>query len=171
MNFPSHDYDRAVAAMCHGNGTEQQQRALKELLLDDAVARDDYLFQVALHARLASDPQLFLTEIPQGSGKLIRLSFRSRKAVIGAVAAIAMALLIVAGVLNTPRKTSPNLALPAETNAPVTALAESTQTAEPALSIDPEAALRLRLESLHARLIASQQRLEALGIESPTVPQ
>lgn len=59
LDFPSPEFDAAVAAVCHGAVTDEQARALNDLLLGDGRARDEYLLRVELHARLASDPDLF----------------------------------------------------------------------------------------------------------------
>jgi hypothetical protein len=59
LSFPSPEFDDAVAAVCHGSVTEVQARALNQLLRNHAGARDEYLLRVELHARLASDPNLF----------------------------------------------------------------------------------------------------------------
>lgn len=68
--FPSPEFDDAVAAVCHGPATEAEMRALNELLRSDAGARDEYLMRVELHARLASEPDLFaqLAEAVAGAG-------------------------------------------------------------------------------------------------------
>ena len=57
--FPSREFDDVVAAVCHGVASEEQVVALREVLLADPVARDEYLHRVALHAHLASEPDLF----------------------------------------------------------------------------------------------------------------
>jgi hypothetical protein len=57
--FPSPEFDDAVAAVCHGVAAEEQMRALNELLRSNAGARDEYLMRVEVHARLASEPDLF----------------------------------------------------------------------------------------------------------------
>jgi hypothetical protein len=57
--FPSPEFDDAVAAVCHGAAGEEQMRALNELLRSDAGVRDEYLLRVEVHARLASEPDLF----------------------------------------------------------------------------------------------------------------
>jgi hypothetical protein len=57
--FPSREFDEAVAAVCHGSASEEQLRALNELLRSDAAARDEYILQLELHSRLASEPDLF----------------------------------------------------------------------------------------------------------------
>lgn len=57
--FPSVEFDDAVAAVCHGEAGDMQMRALNELLRVSPAARDEYLLRVELHARLASDPNLF----------------------------------------------------------------------------------------------------------------
>ena len=62
--FPSPGFDEAVASVCHGTASEEQAAALNALLLSDAAARDEYLFRIALHSRLASDPDLFVPAVP-----------------------------------------------------------------------------------------------------------
>jgi GrpB-like predicted nucleotidyltransferase (UPF0157 family) len=62
IDFPSREFDEAVAAVCHGLGDGEQMRALNELLRANAAARDEYLFRAELHARLASEPDLFACE-------------------------------------------------------------------------------------------------------------
>ena len=62
IDFPSREFDEAVAAVCHGLGSGEQMRALNELLRANAAARDEYLFRAELHSRLASDPELFARE-------------------------------------------------------------------------------------------------------------
>jgi len=59
LSFPSAEFDDAVAAVCHGSATEAQMGALNELLRSNLSARDEYLLQVELHSRLASNPDLF----------------------------------------------------------------------------------------------------------------
>jgi hypothetical protein len=63
IDFPSREFDEAVAAVCHGLGSSEQMRALNELLRANAAARDEYLFRAELHARLASDPDLFASAL------------------------------------------------------------------------------------------------------------
>jgi hypothetical protein len=60
IDFPSREFDEAVAAVCHGLGNGEQMRALNELLRANAAARDEYLFRAELHSRLASEPDLFV---------------------------------------------------------------------------------------------------------------
>jgi len=57
--FPSAEFDDTVAAVCHGAAGEEQMRGLNELLWSDAGARDEYLLRVEVHARLASERDLF----------------------------------------------------------------------------------------------------------------
>jgi len=57
--FPSREFEEAVAAVCHGSFSDDQARALNELLRSDAVARDEYVLRLELHSRLASEPDLF----------------------------------------------------------------------------------------------------------------
>jgi len=59
LSFPSPEFDNVVAAVCHGSATEAEMLALNELLRSNAGARDQYLFQVEIHSRLASNPDLF----------------------------------------------------------------------------------------------------------------
>ena len=75
--FPSTEFDDAVAAVCHGQASDGQMRALNQLLRGDPVARDEYLLRVELHTRLASEPDLFAsatgdaaeTSFPSVAGK------------------------------------------------------------------------------------------------------
>lgn len=60
LTFPSTEFDDAVAAVCHGSLSDEQARGLNELLRSHPTARDEYLLRVELHARLASDADLFL---------------------------------------------------------------------------------------------------------------
>ncbi len=64
VRFPSLEYDDAVAAVCHGLAGDDQMRALNSLLRDNPAARDEYLFRVELHSRLASETDLFATMTP-----------------------------------------------------------------------------------------------------------
>jgi ferric-dicitrate binding protein FerR (iron transport regulator) len=57
--FPSHEFDEAVAAVCHGSASDEQMRALNELLQTDSAARDEYILRVEVHSRLVSEPDLF----------------------------------------------------------------------------------------------------------------
>ncbi len=59
LRFPSREFDAAVAAMCHGTAGDDEVQAVHRLLVDDPAARDEFLCRVELHARLASDPNLF----------------------------------------------------------------------------------------------------------------
>ena len=59
FTFPSREFDEAVAAVCHGSVSEEQARALNEMLRNDADARDEYVLRLELHSRLASEPDLF----------------------------------------------------------------------------------------------------------------
>src|SRR5687767_2047431 len=60
--FPSREFDEAVAAVCRGLASEEQARAMNELLRGDASARDEYILRLELHSRLASDPDLFVLD-------------------------------------------------------------------------------------------------------------
>lgn len=59
IEFPSREFDDAVAAVCHDSASDAQIGALNELLRSDAAARDEYILRLELHSRLASDPDLF----------------------------------------------------------------------------------------------------------------
>jgi hypothetical protein len=59
INFPSLEFDDAVAAVCHGVASDEQMRALNVLLRQQATARDEYILRLELHSRLASDADLF----------------------------------------------------------------------------------------------------------------
>jgi ferric-dicitrate binding protein FerR (iron transport regulator) len=59
LTFPSREFDEAVAAACHGMASDEQARALNELVRSDAAARDEYILRLELHSRLASEPDLF----------------------------------------------------------------------------------------------------------------
>ena len=63
--FPSRDFEDFVAALCHGTATDAQVEALHVLLKAEPAARDAYLLRVELHARLASDPDLFAGREPR----------------------------------------------------------------------------------------------------------
>src|SRR6266540_3161277 len=59
LTFPSREFDEAVAAVCHGTASDEEARALNELLRSGAAARDEYILRAELHSRLASEPDLF----------------------------------------------------------------------------------------------------------------
>lgn len=68
IEFPSREFDDAVAAVCHGAVSDEQARALNELLRTHAGARDDYILRVELHSRLASQVDLFVPASTQEPG-------------------------------------------------------------------------------------------------------
>lgn len=59
IQFPSREFDEAVAAICHGTSTDEQMQAVNDLLRGDARARDEYILRAELHSRLASQLDLF----------------------------------------------------------------------------------------------------------------
>ena len=61
--FPSPEFDEAVAAVCHGLASDEQLRALNELLRSHPSARDEYILRLELHSHLASEPDLFPTAL------------------------------------------------------------------------------------------------------------
>lgn len=91
LAFPSREFDDAVAAICCGTVSEEQARAVNELLRSDAAARDEYILRLELHSRLASEPGLFaltneykaappenilpLQPPPRGTGRKLRRVF------------------------------------------------------------------------------------------------
>jgi hypothetical protein len=54
MNYPSPEFDAAIAAICHGTAGDAELAELYALIGSNPAARDEYLWQVELHARLAS---------------------------------------------------------------------------------------------------------------------
>ena len=70
--FPSSDFDHAVAAVCQGHPSEEQVRALNELLLTDSAARDEYIVRVELHVRLGSDARLFASALVGAANPVLR---------------------------------------------------------------------------------------------------
>ncbi len=59
MNFPSPEYDDAVAAACHGTLGDAPAEALHRLLRDAPAALDEYVARVGVHAALAVSTELF----------------------------------------------------------------------------------------------------------------
>jgi enterochelin esterase-like enzyme len=59
IEFPSREFDDAVAAVCHGEPSDAQARSLNELLRRDPRARDEYILRLELHSQLASRLDLF----------------------------------------------------------------------------------------------------------------
>ena len=53
MNFPSLEFDTAVSQLCDGVISDEDLTQLHALLRDDARAKDEYLWRVALHWKLA----------------------------------------------------------------------------------------------------------------------
>ena len=69
INFPSPEFDDAVSAACHGVPSDEQVEALNALLRRDAAALDEYVLRLELHARLASDPDLFVSDAAEVSSR------------------------------------------------------------------------------------------------------
>jgi hypothetical protein len=67
IKFPSPEFDDAVAAVCHGLISNEEARALNELLRKDAAAQDEYILRVEIHSRLASDTDLFVSAATDNS--------------------------------------------------------------------------------------------------------
>jgi hypothetical protein len=66
MTFPSPEFDASISALCHGTATDDEVAAVHALLRSDDAARDGYLWEVELHARLAS-----LAALPTTSGVVV----------------------------------------------------------------------------------------------------
>ncbi len=64
MNFPSDEFHDGLAAWSQGTITPEQCEQLEALLADNAAARDEYLWQVELHARLCSARVLLIDPAP-----------------------------------------------------------------------------------------------------------
>lgn len=101
LDFPSREFDDAVADICHGSISEDQAQALNTLLRSQPAALDEYLLRVELHSRLASQPDLFAdafqeTEVPLE--KIIPLSAAQprRRPSLAWVAALAACLALLA---------------------------------------------------------------------------
>ena len=60
MRFPSDQFDEAVSKACDGRLEDLEAKELRELLLNDADAMDQYLALTNVHADLASDPRIAL---------------------------------------------------------------------------------------------------------------
>lgn len=88
MNFPSSEFDDAVAAACHGSADDALLRALSQLLKENAAARDEYLLRVALHVRLATHLPIVTTHI---IGRVPRQLWRRPAAIAASVAMLALA--------------------------------------------------------------------------------
>lgn len=54
MKFPSLEFDNAVSQLCHGRINDDVLVQLHELLRADTSARDEYLWRVEVHAKLAA---------------------------------------------------------------------------------------------------------------------
>src|SRR5262245_61871941 len=99
FTFPSREFDEAVAAACHGSISDDQARALNELVRSDAAARDEYILRLEVHSRLGSEPELFAQAVESSiaSSESIpplefprRLRTRSRNWVLALAACVAL---------------------------------------------------------------------------------
>jgi enterochelin esterase-like enzyme len=112
IEYPSLEFDDAVAAICHGRMSDEQARALNDLLRGDSAARDEYILRLEVHSRLASQLDLFMpaatgeSETAAGGsipfpgsetrGRSVRVT-RKRKIVWSLALAASLALVAVAG--------------------------------------------------------------------------
>jgi len=66
IEFPSAQFDDAIAAICHGTVEDEQANALNELLRNNVAALDEYIIRIELHSYLASERDLFASvETPE----------------------------------------------------------------------------------------------------------
>jgi hypothetical protein len=82
LSFPSKEFDDVVAAVCCGEASEVEMRALNELLRTHAAARDEYILRVEIHSRLASEPEIFLSDTPDEAPIFCETCAAPQKAVI-----------------------------------------------------------------------------------------
>ncbi len=94
IHFPSPEFDEVVAAVCHGSASEDQMRALNDLLRRDGRARDEYLIRLELHNYLASEPGLFSPTSASHVAPLMPASAKSRARPLAFAACI---ILLAAG--------------------------------------------------------------------------
>jgi hypothetical protein len=171
MRFPSVEFDDAVAALCHGIASETQQRELTALLTASEEGRDEYLWRVELHARLASEPGLLIGAGAVAPSKIISLPQRTlpwKRVIITSAAACIAALAAFIGF----RITAPDQKMPVILTASQPPVAPDPPSPEPTEA--DVLALNLRLQSLQARLAASEDRLRLLEMArnaQPTAPQ
>ncbi len=97
LDFPSRAFDDAVADVCHGSASEEHVWALNALLRSDPAARDEYILRVELHARLASEPDIFVATEQETSVDLPNVVPLPRRRALGWVAALAACLALLAG--------------------------------------------------------------------------
>lgn len=91
MTFPSPEFDQVVAAICHGTVSDKEAGAMNLLLRSNAAARDEYLFRLELHARLASDPDLFSVpdEGDKGTPQLSHEKTSGKRVLVAGLLAVA----------------------------------------------------------------------------------
>ncbi|MEJ6579710.1 MAG: FecR domain-containing protein [Akkermansiaceae bacterium] len=96
MTFPSPEFDQVVAAICHGTVTDEGAGAMNVLLRSDPRARDEYLFRLELHARLASDPDLLAVpdEGDKGISQLSHEKTSGKRVLVGGLLAVAACFVI-----------------------------------------------------------------------------
>lgn len=123
MNFPSQDFDNGVTALCHRTATDDEAAELQAILESSDAARDEYLWQVELHAELAlrsasstaaegfaeevlADNRSRLANVP------LRRKVRGRRVALAIAAAVLLAVIAgsVGWMLNNLRNPEPNLA-------------------------------------------------------------
>ena len=100
--FPAREFDEAVAAVCHGLASDEQVRALNELLRTDGAARDEYIRRVEIHSRLASEQELFSEAnhvgiVPSEGALPLQAQRRRSRRLLGSVALAACVVLLAGG--------------------------------------------------------------------------
>ncbi|HEY6227282.1 MAG TPA: hypothetical protein VI282_09185, partial [Verrucomicrobiae bacterium] len=107
LEFPSPQFDDAVAAVCHGTASEDQAKALNELLRTNIAALDDYIIRIELHSYLASERDVFASAETSGpvgvaADKIIHhpraIAGRPTKRVVWTLALAACLALMAAGI-------------------------------------------------------------------------
>src|SRR6476646_7763332 len=103
IDFPSREFDDALAAVSHDSASDEQARALNELLRNDSAARDQYILCLELHSRLASDPDLFASSramLEKNVLTMVSPPRRQDRRMVWALGLAACAALLMTGVWN-----------------------------------------------------------------------
>lgn len=114
MDSPSTEFDNAVTSLCHGTATGDDAGELHGVLQSSSGARDEYLWQVELHALLASrnaipavDEEVITSKPPRLAHSKLRRPVRSSRVTWAVTAGVL--LVFTAGSLwwaNQNRRTS-----------------------------------------------------------------
>ena len=107
MNFPSTEFEDAVAAVCQGTECEADVAELHGTLRAGEAARDDYLWQVELHAYLTSRVVRPTTRPALVVNERLRLPLVHRLTSVKWLLAAAVVLIAFIGGLSWPRSNAP----------------------------------------------------------------